>query len=64
MDGYLVLLSAQVPESFGAYSRLWYNDDAKLLADENIHPDVITFLRQRGQNVVDVFQYDLSGSPE
>jgi predicted nuclease of predicted toxin-antitoxin system len=38
--------------------------DAKLLADENIHPDVITFLRQRGQDVVDVFQRGLSGSPD
>ena len=39
-------------------------DDAKLLADGNIHPDVITFLRQRGQDIVDVFQYSLSGSPD
>lgn len=38
--------------------------DAKLLADENIHPDVIAFLRGRGQDIVDVFQAGLAGSPD
>ena len=38
--------------------------DAKLLADENIHPDVIAFLKNRGQDIVDVFQAGLAGATD
>lgn len=38
--------------------------DAKLHADESIHTGVIAFLRQRGHDIVDVFQRGLAGSPD
>jgi predicted nuclease of predicted toxin-antitoxin system len=35
--------------------------DRKLLADENIHPDVVRFLRQQGCDVRDIHELGLAG---
>jgi len=38
--------------------------DFSFLADENIHPDVVAFLRARGCDVLDVFAAGLQGSED
>ena len=38
--------------------------ELKLLADENISPRVVTYLRQRGVNVLDVKESGLNGSTD
>lgn len=38
--------------------------DFPLLADENIHPDVIQYLREQGYDVISVYEAGLVGNPD